>query len=255
MKILDEAGFRKLLRDEMTIGIGGFGLDRKPMLLIDWLASSGTKGHSLQVFAGGIDVEILVAAGVVARVAANHVGLDHLGLAPRFRAAREQQDIRFEEWSESTMLAALRAGAEHLPFATVALDPATDLRKVNPKIATIASPFDGTPATVVAALRPELALLHAEAIHPDGWVVGVGDTFVDDLLARAADRVVVSAERLIDDDELQRHARDVRLLDSWVDHVVVAPMGARPGSCQPLYPIDFEAVLPFSIIPEARIAR
>jgi glutaconate CoA-transferase subunit A len=233
------SALRPFLRDGMCIGLGGFGLDRKPMALVREIAASPVRGLTLETFAGGLDVEVLLAAGKVARICACHVGLDHFGLAPLFRAARQSGGVEFEEWSELTQLVAWRAAANKAPYAIVPLDPATDLIRVNPHIVPAPALFGKEPAWAVKAPTFDLAILHAEAVHPDGWAVTDSDTYLDTILARAASRVVVSAERLMDDDELERRHRDVHLIASIVDAIVVAPGGALPGSCLPRTMLDF----------------
>jgi glutaconate CoA-transferase subunit A len=241
-KLTDAASaLRPYLEDGMGIGLGGFGLDRKPMTLIREIADAPVKDLVLHTFAGGLDVELLLAVGKVARICACHVGLDHFGLAPLFREARQSGAVFFEEWSEFTQLAAWRAAAEQAPYAVMRLDPETDLLKVNPQIKP-APALWGEGAFAVRAPKFDLAILHVEAAHPDGWAIAVGDPYLDTILARAARRVVVSAERIIDDSELEARYRDVHLLASTVDAVVLAPGAALPGSCLPEYMLDLPAM-------------
>jgi glutaconate CoA-transferase subunit A len=98
---------------------------------------------------------------------------------------------------------------------------------------------------VVRAPAIDVAILHAEAAHPDGWAIAAGDRYLDVLLARAAKTVILSTERLIDDAELEARHRDVHLLASYVDAIVVAPRAALPGSCIPEYLIELPAVLAY----------
>ena len=255
-KVTDAAAaLRPFLFDGMTIGLGGFGLDRKPMTLVREIADANVSNLAAETFAGGLDIELLLAAGKLSRIGACHVGLDHFGLAPLFRAARQSGEVVFEEWSEFTQLAAWRAAAEHAPYAVVPLDPATDLVNANPRIAPAPPVFGGKTAFAVRAPVFDLAVLHAEAVHPDGWAVAVGDPYLDAILARAAKRVVVSAERLMDDEELERRYRDVHLLAATVDAVIQAPGAALPGSCLPNYMIDFPAMRRYAEAASAGDAR
>ncbi len=230
------------LNDGMAIGIGGFGLDRKPMALVAAIAASPVRDLTIETYAGGFDIEVLLAAGKVRRISSCHVGLDQFGLAPLFRAAREAGRIVFEEWSELSQLHAWRAAADGAAFVAVPMDPRSDLLKVNPNLKLAASPFGDGEAVVARAPRIDLAILHAEAAHPDGWAVALGDPYLDAILARAAGKVVLSAERLMDNAELEKRHRDVHLLASYVDAVVVAPHGALPGSCLPSYMIDLPPI-------------
>ena len=241
-KLTDAASaLRPYLTDGMCIGLGGFGLDRKPMTLVREIADSPVTELVLETFAGGLDVELLLAAGKVARISACHVGLDHFGLAPLFRKARQSGAVFFEEWSEWTQLAAWRAAAEQAPYAVVPLDPETGLLKVNPHIMA-APPLWGEGAFAVKSAKFDLAVLHVEAAHPDGWATAIGDPYLDTILARAAGRVVISAERIMDDSELEARYRDVHLLAATVDAVVLAPGAALPGSCLPDYMLDLPAM-------------
>jgi glutaconate CoA-transferase subunit A len=104
------------------------------------------------------------------------------------------------------------------------------------------SPFGGREAVAVKAAKIDLAILHADAAHPQGWALTDGDPYLDTVLARAAKTVVLSAERLMDDRELAERYRAVHLLAGYVDAVVVAPRGALPGSCLPIYMIDLPPI-------------
>jgi glutaconate CoA-transferase, subunit A len=242
MPLLSQSDAAALVHSGMSVGIGGFGLDRKPLALLDSLIQNGVRDLDLQVYAGGLDVERLTAANAVRRIAFTHVGLDQFGLSPSFRRARETARIEAEEWSEWSMMVAWRAAAEHVPFAPVAIDPATELFRVNPSFSRIRCPFGGPETAVVKSPRIEIALLQAEAVHRDGWVVNAGDEYADALLARAAEVTVVCAERLIDDAELQGRWLEVQIIDTVIDHIVLCPGGARPGSCHPLYGVNSEAI-------------
>lgn len=240
-KVTGESALLDCLRDGMRLGIGGFGLDRKPMSLVRTIARSGVRDLTVETYAGGFDIEMLVAADKLRCVASCHVGLDHFGLAPAFRAARQAGTLAHEEWSELTQLVAWRAAAEGVGFATTRLDRRSELLRVNPNIRVAPSVFGGEEVVVKAPVI-DVAILHAEAVHPDGWALTAGDRYLDVLLARAAKTVIVSAERLIDEVELEARHRDVHLLASYVDAIVVAPRAALPGSCIPEYLIDLSAV-------------
>jgi glutaconate CoA-transferase, subunit A len=229
-----------LLQDGMTLGIGGFGLDRKPMALVQAIAKSRVRELAIETFAGGLDVDALLAAGKVRKVSACHVGLDHFGLAPLFRTARQSGSIEFQEWSEWSQLVAWRAAAERVPYSTVAVDSQSELLKVNTGMRICPCPFTNATTAVVQAPTIDLAILHAEAAHPDGTAIAEADPYLDTLLARAARKVVLSTERLVDDAELRQRSRNVHLLGNYVDVVVLAERGALPGSCVPQYLLDLQ---------------
>src|SRR5262249_15052367 len=94
-----------------TVAVGGAGLVRKPMGLRRAPAASGGRDLVLVSVLGSAGVELLLAAGCVAELPSAGVSLDAVGLAPRYRAARERGDVRFVEWSEGALLAALDAAS------------------------------------------------------------------------------------------------------------------------------------------------
>jgi hypothetical protein len=55
-----------------------------------------------------------------------------------------------------------------------------------------------------------------------------------------AGTVIVTAEEIVP--ELLK----ADLIGPLVHHIVIAPKGARPTSCHPLYPVDGEAILDYS---------
>jgi glutaconate CoA-transferase subunit A len=90
------------------------------------------------------------------------------------------------------------------------------------------------------AIRPTVAVIHALKADLHGNAI-IGDNKGVDLeLAVASEKVIVTAEEILP--ELQ-HAD---LVAPLVTAVVEAPMGAKPTSCHPLYPLDGEAILAYS---------
>src|SRR5262249_56048186 len=72
------------LKDGMTIGIGGFGLDRKPMALVRAIARSSVRDLTIETYAGGFDIEVLLAADKIKCISSCHVGPHHFCLPPPF---------------------------------------------------------------------------------------------------------------------------------------------------------------------------
>lgn len=231
------------IADGAHVAVGGSSLARKPMALIGALCDAGRRDLHLWTGVGGLEVEALLAAGAVAAVHATFVGLEALGLAPLFRREREAGRLAFDEWSEWTLIAALRAGAEGAPFAPVRAALGTDLVALHPEWRPFASPLDGEPLVAIPPVRADVALLHADVVTDDGRAYVFGDVHSDRLWALNARRVFISAER--------------RMPASWepggglvapvafgpaVAGIVEAPGGARPGGMAPWYRADPAAV-------------
>ena len=228
------------LEDGMTVGIGGWGSRRKPMALVRRLLRADVRDLTVVSF-GGPDVGLLCAAGKVKRVVYGFVSLDSIALDPHFRAAREQRGLPVTEYDEGMFVAALRAGASRLSFLPTRAGLASDVLAMNPELRTVASPYDDEVYVAVPGLRLDLALIHLNRADSAGNAQYLGpDPYFDDLLAAAADRCVLSVEKIVPTAELTATAPPQTLLLSrmFVNGVVEAPNGAHFTSCVPDYPRD-----------------
>jgi glutaconate CoA-transferase subunit A len=232
---LDEAAAQ--VPDGATLALGGIRLQRRPMALVRALADAGRRDLTIISFLGSLEVEVLLAAGCVSELHAPAVGLDEAGLAPRFRAARQQRTVRFYEWSEGLLLTALEAAARGVPSFPAWMGLGSDLPALNPWLRPGVDPFDGTPVMNVRALSVEVTLLHVPYVDVEGNLYVEGDLGADGLLARAAARTLVSYECSTERDPLR--AAISRL---WIDGLVPAHRGAWPAGCHPAYGVDSKAV-------------
>src|SRR5579875_2309236 len=146
------------LADGQTVAFGGSGLARKPLAAVRRLLDAGRRDLTVVTPVGGPEVELLLAAGAVRRLIASYVGLEGLGLAPTFRRLREAGALDFREWSEWTLILALRATVEGVPFAATRAALGSDTEADHPDWRRITCPFTGEPLLAVPALAPDLAL-------------------------------------------------------------------------------------------------
>lgn len=233
------------VRDGMTVGVGGWGSRRKPMALVQALVRTGVRDLTVVSF-GGPDVGLLCAAGRVRRLVFGFVSLDSVPLEPHFRAARQAGAIEVTELDEGMVVQGLRAAAWRLPFLPVRAGNGSDVMTANPHLATVRSPYagaDGAHEELVAmpALRLDVALLHLHRADAAGNGVCLGpDPFFDDLFAAAADRTVLSVEKVVPTSELLALAglQGLLLPRFRVRAVVEAPGGAGFTECLPDSPRD-----------------
>jgi glutaconate CoA-transferase subunit A len=118
------------------------------------------------------------------------------------------------------------AGASGLPFAVLRGYSGTGLAgKTN--IAEIVCPFTGERLAAVAALRPDVTVIHAQQADRAGNVQYWGITGVQKEAVLAATRSVVTVEEIVDVLEPRPGAV---LLPTWaVGYVAVAPGGSHPS--------------------------
>lgn len=133
----------------------------------------------------------------------------------------------------------VQAGSLGLPFIAVRGLLDSDLLKFRPDLKVEINPFNPEEEVVVAQpIRPEIAVFHALQADPWGNAITFGPR--DDLmLARAARRVIVTAEEIVSQELTAQQAYPNTFLPALdVDAVVFSPGGAHPGSCGTLYGVD-----------------
>jgi glutaconate CoA-transferase subunit A len=196
------------------------------------------QGLELVKTAGAYDVDVLVGAGVADRVSAGFVGFENVfGLAPQYRRAAEQGRIKVKEHACYTLITALRAAVQGVPFLPVAGMLNSDLMRVR-DFRIVTDPYSGEELAAIQAIRPDVAIVHVQEADELGNGRIYGTVYEDDLMVRAARRVILTCERLIDASETARVPELTLVPGMQVSHVVVAPRGAHPCSCGDLYDYD-----------------
>jgi glutaconate CoA-transferase subunit A len=177
----------------------------------------------------------LIGAGCARKLVFSWGGNPGVGSLHRFRDAYENgwpRPLEIEEHSHAGMANRYVAGASGLPFAVLRGYRGTGLAAVTPNVAAITCPFTGEELTAVAALRPDVTVIHAQRADRAGNVQLWGITGVQKEAVLAARRSVVTVEEIVD-------ALDPRpgavVLPAWtVTYVAVAPGGAHPS-----YTLDY----------------
>ena len=207
------------------------------MAAVRALAEAGRRDLTLVSFLGSLDVELLLATGAVKRLHSAGVALDGAGLAPRYRAGRQDQTFEFIEWSEGTLLCALQATSRGVPSLPTWMALDTDLPELNEHVRETTDPFTAERVMQVRALAVDVAILHVPGVDARGNAYVEGDFAMDGALARAARRTYVCYERRVDID-----SRRAVLSRTWIDGTAHAPRGAWPTGCHPDYGADLGIV-------------
>jgi glutaconate CoA-transferase subunit A len=223
------------LDDGAVLAFGGGGLDRKPMAVAKAIAGSTLRDLRLITFLGGPEVDLLIGLGKVAWIHFAYVGLDNLGMAPNFRHAREHEALEAVESSESLVMTGLEAAARRLPFLPTRSGLGADLLQLpNTPFQRFACPLTEEELVAVPPLIPDVAFIHANAADRAGNAGITGDLYADHLLARAATRTYVTAERIVD--RLDRN--DALISRLWVTGVCHEPGGTDFTSLYPERRLD-----------------
>ena len=171
----------------------------------------------------------MIGMGAARRLVFSYGGNPGVGSLHRFRDAVEHdwpRPIELEEHSHAGMANRYAAGAARLPFAVMRGYVGTDLAAFT-QVKPIACPFTGEELVAVPALRPDVAIVHAQEADREGNVQLWGIPGVQKETVLAADRALVTVERIVD--ELEPRPGAV-VIPGWViDAVAEAPGGSRPS--------------------------
>jgi glutaconate CoA-transferase subunit A len=85
-------------------------------------------------------------------------------------------------------------------------------------------------------------VIHATEIDAQGNVRVAGTHHWDRIMSRAAKSVLVVAEKLVDTEVFTAQPESTLVPHFMVQAFAIVPRGAWPGSCWPLYEIDYPAV-------------
>jgi acyl CoA:acetate/3-ketoacid CoA transferase alpha subunit len=229
------------LRDGMTIGVGGWGPRRKPMALIREILRSDLKDLTVVAY-GGPEVGMLCAAGKVKKLVYGFVSLDAMPIEPYFRKAREAGTVEANELDEGLLLLGLQAAGHKLPFLPTRVGLGSDVMAYNPHFKTVRSPYDdGEVLLAMPAIKLDVALIHVSRADRLGNTQTDGpDPFFDGLFARAADKVFVTTELLVDriDVDYSDQAKSNLFERYLVTGVVSASLGAHPTASHDAYGWD-----------------
>ena len=171
----------------------------------------------------------MIGMGVARRLVFSYGGNPGVGSLHRFRDAIEHgwpRPIEIEEHSHAGMANRYVAGAAKVPFAVLRGYVGTDLM-TRTNVAAVTCPFTGEVLVAVPALRPDVAIVHAQEADRHGNVQLWGIPGVQKEAMLAAERSLVTVERIVP--ELQPQPGAI-VIPGWaIDAVAEAPGGSRPS--------------------------
>src|SRR4030043_2190130 len=141
----------------------------------------------------------MVAAGCARKVIFSYMGNPGVGSLRIVRAEIEAGRLEWEEYSHFGMISRLQAGATGLPFMPMNPTAAGDLERINPNYRTVKDPYNGGEVVVVPALKPDVAIVHVQRADADGNAHLWGIIGEQKEAAFAADRVILTAEEIVNE--------------------------------------------------------
>jgi glutaconate CoA-transferase, subunit A len=231
---LEEAA--KLVNDGDKVGIGGSTLSRTPMAMVWALIRARRTGLSCSRSIMSSEGELLFGSGASDHVLTSWFSQGIVwGVSKVMRLYTESKRARFEEWSHMAVGMRFRAGAMGVPFLPMRSMMGSDVIARLPDIREIDCPFTGEKLVLVPALNPDVALIHVQRCDAYGNAQMDGLQFMDVDLAMAANRVILTTERIVSNDQIRRAPDQTKIPFMTVDAVVEAPFGCAPHECYGVY--------------------
>ncbi|MEA2861238.1 MAG: glutaconate CoA-transferase, subunit [Methylobacteriaceae bacterium] len=231
---LEEAA--SFVQDGMSVGIGGSTMSRTPMAMIWALIRARKKNLSCSRSIVSTDGDLLFGSGVCDHMITSWFAQSILwGLSKVMRHHVEKGLARYDEWSHMAVGMRFRAGAMGVPFMPIRSMLGSDVLKQRPEAKEIDCPFTGEKLLLVPALNPGVALIHVQRCDAYGNAQIDGLQFMDIDLAMAANRVILTTERIVSNDQIRRAPDRTKIPFFCVDAVVEVPYGSAPHECYGAY--------------------
>ncbi|WP_407566509.1 CoA transferase subunit A [Streptomyces sp. 184] len=219
----------ELVHDGDTIAMEGF-THLIPFAAAHEVIRRGATDLTLVRMTPDLVYDQLIGAGLARKLVFSWGGNPGVGSLHRFRDAVENgwpRPLEVEEHSHAGMANRYVAGAAGLPFAVLRGYRGTGLAARTPTVATVTCPFTGEELAAVAAVNPDVAVIHAQQADRAGNVQLWGLTGVQKEAVLAARRSLVTVEEVVG--ELRPRPGAVVLPGWTVTAVAEVPGGAHPS--------------------------
>jgi glutaconate CoA-transferase subunit A len=177
----------------------------------------------------------LIGAGCVRQVTAAWVGNVSEGLGHCYRRACEERiprSLEVRDHSNFSISLALWAAAWNVPSLPTRTLLGSDILRTNPGLVA------GDGVVHVAAVRPDVAIVHVQRADEMGRAHAWGPMGITEEAGLAADRVVITCEELVDASVTLSDPNRILFPETKVVAVVHEPGGAHPSPVQGFFKRD-----------------
>ncbi len=246
------------IREGDRVWTGGWTVVRKPMAMVWQLIRSGKKKLHLVANPGGPEFDLMAGCNCISKTETNYIGHEVFGHPYNWRRKLDQpdgEDFHHDDWTVQTGALRIMAGSMGIPFIPTRSLMGSDI--INPdydgfselrgrdkkvpkkKIKIMDDPFwdEGT-VVLLPALNPDVCLIHAQKVGEDGTVLITGGAFLDYHAALASEVTIVSAEKIVSKEEIEKTAEMNKIPGMAVDAVLEVPYGAHPTALYGCYDND-----------------
>ncbi len=237
----EQEAIARFVTDGCYIGTELYGTVRAPMSLAREVIRQGKK--DLRVAGQGVlELDLWLGAGLVKTLDITYIGLEVYGVSHALRRAVESGQVeKVVEWSNGGITWRFKATAMGVPFIPVRSMLGSDTFTYS-AAKVVECPFTGMKVCLIPALILDVGLIHVHRAdrYGNAQVDGISGFAFE--MARACKRLIISAEEVVDTEEIRRYPERTIIPYYLVDAVVHAPFGSHPGEMVYLYERDEEAI-------------
>jgi len=225
----------KLIHDEDHVAIGGLQYTRTPMGVIWEIIRQRKKDLTFYKTLLSFEGDWLYVSGAMRKAVTSWFsGGVSWGVSKIMRSYAEADPSSFEEWSLLGLSLRYRAGAMGLPCIPAKSMIGSDLEKTL-DLKRFKCPYSGEDLVLVPAVNPDVAIIHAQVADKFGNAQIFGPPCMDADIAKAANRVILTTEQLVDNEDIRDNPNLTAIPFFCVDAVVELPYGCYPHECYGLY--------------------
>lgn len=195
-------------------------------------------------------LNLLAANGNATKAECGFSGLEVFGFANGLRRAVETGTMALEDYSNLSIPLRYLGGALGWPFVPATVNIGSDIQDRSAfapgetpsrgKIPTVRDPFTGREIGAFRPLAPDLAAIHVTFADAMGNAIMLGTEWSRFELSRAAKKVVLIADAIVDPACIRQYPNLVRIPELVVEAVVWWPFAAWPASSPGMYDVDEE---------------
>lgn len=225
------------IRDGDHVALGGNTFSRTPFALVWEMVRQKKRGLTVSRSITSTEGDLLLAGDCVEKYMTSWFSQGIIwGVSRVMRDYVENGRAIYEEWSHMSIGMMYRAGAMGIPFMPARVMMGSGMPDtLRTHVETMACPYTGDRLLLLPALNPDVALIHVQRADAYGNAQYDGLPFMDADLAMAADRVILTAEKIVSNEEIRAAPDHTKIPFLAVDAVVECPFGAAPHECAGYY--------------------
>ncbi len=241
-KLMTESeAIEKYLDENDYIGVELYGTVRCPMTLVREIIRRGYK-NLRSVGQGVFETDMMLGAGCLTELDWTYIGLEVYGVSANARRAVESGYVKqVTEWSNAALAWRFKAAAMGIPFIPTRSMLGSDTLKYSAG-KVIECPFTGDPICLIPALVLDIGFIHVNRAdkHGNCQIDGINGFAAE--MAGACKKLIISAEEIVETDEIRKNPDRTVIPYYQVDAVVHAPFGSHPGEMSGMYERDEEHI-------------